>query len=117
MSVRIPNKCAGLVLLCGLTGLTACTSAPVVSTKPTPHTLIYTYLMAHGMARAAVMSGAVQPEALPQLLVADQAALHDVVLETLQPSDHQLKTAGQSVQQLLSLTEPPDAGKAKPRIR
>ncbi|NHN85839.1 hypothetical protein GOB93_14480 [Acetobacter musti] len=95
--------------------VSACqTSSPVVDMRPTPHTLIYTYLMAHGMARGTVMSGDITPPQLTGLLVADRAALLAVMKETAYPSGANLVAASRAVQQLLAATQPSDYGAASP---
>lgn len=99
------------VLLC----VSACQQQAVVDVRPTPHTLIYTYLMAHGMARGTVMSGEMTPQKLTGLLVADRAALLAVLKETAYPSGTNLAAASKAVQVLLAATDPTDHGAARPR--
>ncbi len=72
------------------------------------HTLIYTYLMVHGMARGYVMSGGLDRDQLGRLILADRTALLAVATETAQPSRHNLLLAGEAVQALLAEVTPGD---------
>lgn len=100
--MRLLGAPAILVLLAG------CQTAPAVSVRPTPHTLVYAYLMAHGMARGCVMSGGLDMAGLKEVMVADRFALLAVMLETAHPSDTNMKQASQAVQRLLAAVQPAD---------
>lgn len=96
-----------------LFSLSACQTSPVVDTRPTPHTLIYSYLIAHGMARGYVMSGNLDMKQLATVLMADRAALLAVMAETANPSSPHLHAAGNAIEQLLATVEPSDYGRMK----
>ncbi|NHN87542.1 hypothetical protein GOB81_02705 [Acetobacter sp. LMG 1627] len=98
--------------ICGVLG--ACQAAPVVNLDPTPHTLIYSYLMAHGMARGAVMSGGMNMQQLLDLIRIDREALRAVSRETAAPGSDNLRAANQAVERLIDATKPLDGGPATP---
>ncbi|MFT8719316.1 hypothetical protein [Acetobacter sp.] len=98
--------------LCGI--LAACQAAPVVKVEPTPHTLVYSYLMAHGMARGAVMSGGMNARQLLDLIRADHEALLAVAHESSAPGSTNLKAANEAVERLIAATQPLDGAPAIP---
>ncbi|WP_010667745.1 hypothetical protein [Acetobacter aceti] len=98
--------------LCG--ALAACQASPVVSTKPTPHTLVYSYMMAHGMARGAVMSGGITPRRLTEIIVLDHEALLAVAREESLPSDSNMRAANKAIEQLIATTTPVDGAPTSP---
>ena len=98
--------------LCGI--LAACQAAPVVKVEPTPHTLVYSYLMAHGMARGAVMSGGMNARQLLDLIRADHEALLAVARESSIPGSTNLKAANEAVERLIAATRPLDGAPATP---
>ncbi|GEN62729.1 hypothetical protein [Acetobacter oeni] len=110
--LRATLRPAGVIAV--LCAVSACQTSSEVSLRTTPHTLIYTYLMAHGMARGTVMSGDMTPQKLSGLLIADRAALLAVMKETAYPSGSNLAAASQAVQQLLAMTQPSDYGAPRP---
>ncbi|KXV62248.1 hypothetical protein AD949_12520 [Acetobacter orleanensis] len=98
---------AGFASLAALAG---CQSAPgAVQINPTPHTLIYSYVIASGMARGQVMSGRVPPARLVQIVNADRAALAAIVYAEYNPSSAGIKNAGQAMENFLAVIEPPDS--------
>lgn len=98
--------------LCG--ALAACQASPVVSTRPTPHTLIYSYMIAHGMARGAVMSGGITAHRLTEIIVLDHEALLAVAREESLPSDSNMRAANRAIEQLIAATAPVDGAPAEP---
>jgi len=92
-------------------GLTSCATAPMeASAVPTsPHSLIYTYLMAHGMAFGYVMGGNVDQKGLELLVAIDHNAQLSVANELKQPSAEHLQQANQAVETLLAFVTPPNA--------
>lgn len=98
--------------LCG--ALAACQASPVVNTRPTPHTLIYSYMIAHGMARGAVMSGGITPHRLTEIIVLDHEALLAVAREESSPADSNMRAANKAIEQLIAVTTPVDGAPAAP---
>ncbi|MDN7354073.1 hypothetical protein [Acetobacter senegalensis] len=68
-----------------------------VKITPTPTTLIYSYLIAHGMARGRVMSGDLTPQDVIQLARADQMALLSVLMAEKEHSARNFKDAGEAM--------------------
>ncbi|GBQ22907.1 hypothetical protein AA0472_0923 [Acetobacter estunensis NRIC 0472] len=99
--------------------LAACQASPAVSLRPTPHSLIYSYMMAHGMARGAVMSGGMTPRQIMELIVVDHAALLAVAREMAEPSGGNMHAANDAIIRLVALTQPVDGkpqAPAQPRM-
>ncbi|ATJ91314.1 MULTISPECIES: hypothetical protein [Acetobacter] len=73
--------------MAGVSLLAGC-QAPMATVKitPTPTTLIYSYIIAHGMARGRVMSGDLAPQDVIRLAQADQTALLSVLMAEKEPS-------------------------------
>lgn len=73
--------------MAGVSLLAGC-QAPMATVKitPTPTTLIYSYIIAHGMARGRVMSGDLAPQDVIRLAQADQMALLSVLIAEKEPS-------------------------------
>mgnify|MGYP003364949245 FL=1 len=93
----------------GLTVLAGCqSSAGRVAINPTPRTLIYSYVIASGMARGQVMSGLVSPERLVQIVNADRTALAAILNAEYSPSGAGIKNAGQAMENFLAVIEPAD---------
>lgn len=91
----------------GLTLMAGCQSAPgTVQISPTPHTLIYSYVIASGMARGQVMSGRVSPERLVQIVNADRAALAAIAYAEYNPSSAGIENAGVAMENFLAVIEP-----------
>ncbi|MFT8804026.1 MAG: hypothetical protein ABF856_02410 [Acetobacter aceti] len=101
--------------LCG--ALAACQASPVVSTRPTPHTLVYSYMIAHGMARGAVMSGGITPHRLTEIIVLDHAALLAVAREETSPGDSNMQAANSAIERLIAVTEPMDGAPSEPSVQ
>lgn len=74
---RFRGLCCTMVAVSLLAGC----QAPMATVKitPTPTTLIYSYIIAHGMARGRVMSGDLAPQDVIRLAQADQAARGSIV--------------------------------------
>lgn len=81
---RFRGLCCTMV---GVSLLAGC-QAPMATVKitPTPTTLIYSYIIAHGMARGRVMSGDLAPQDVIRLAQADQMALLSVLMAEKEPS-------------------------------
>lgn len=81
---RFRGLCSTMV---GVSLLAGC-QAPMATVKitPTPTTLIYSYIIAHGMARGRVMSGDLAPQDVIRLAQADQMALLSVLMAEKEPS-------------------------------
>lgn len=81
---RVRGLCCTMV---GVSLLAGC-QAPMATVKitPTPTTLIYSYIIAHGMARGRVMSGDLAPQDVIRLAQADQMALLSVLMAEKEPS-------------------------------
>ncbi|WP_156480450.1 hypothetical protein [Acetobacter tropicalis] len=73
-----------------------------VKITPTPTTLIYSYIIAHGMARGRVMSGDLAPQDVIRLAQADQMALLSVLMAEKEPSRESEKNALEKTLILLS---------------
>ncbi len=99
-------------LMAGLTGLAVLagcqSSAGMVKINPTPRTLIYSYVIASGMARGQVMSGLVPPERLIRIVDADRTALAAILVAEHSPTGADIKTASQAVENFLAVIEPSD---------
>ncbi|WP_249208297.1 hypothetical protein [Gluconobacter albidus] len=55
--------------------LAGCAARPeMTGVPPSPNSRLYAYLIAHGMARGAVMTGQIGPEGLTRLVTLDRAA-------------------------------------------
>lgn len=100
---RLLAGVAGLMVLAGCQS-----SANMVKITPTPRTLIYSYVIASGMARGQVMSGQVSRERLVQIVNADRAALTAILNAEYNPSGAGLKNAGQAMENFLAVIEPTD---------
>lgn len=93
----------------GLAALAGCQSVPgMVAVKPTPHTLIASYMIASGMARGEVMSGRVSPTRLVQIVQADRTALMAILTVQYHPSGAGIENAGQALENFLAVIEPSD---------
>ncbi|WP_050942236.1 hypothetical protein [Acetobacter tropicalis] len=81
---RFRGLCCTMVAVSLLAGC----QAPMATVKitPTPTTLIYSYIIAHGMARGRVMSGDLAPQDVIRLAQADQMALLSVLMAEKEPS-------------------------------
>ncbi|GBQ68523.1 hypothetical protein AA103196_1966 [Ameyamaea chiangmaiensis NBRC 103196] len=92
-------------------GLSGCATAPGIRLgEPDQHTIIYTYLMVHGMARGYVMSEPLSRDELAHLVAVDRSALLAVATETGTPSSRNLKVASAAVVRLLDLVGTSPAG-------
>jgi len=88
-------------------GLSACATRPEsVAEVPTQHSVVYTYLMAHGMARGYVMSEPLDRPSLDKLISIDHAALMAVATESALPSSVHLRDATHAVENLLAMLAP-----------
>lgn len=95
--------------LAGLVALAGCqSSAGMVAINPTPRTLMYSYIIANGMARGQVMSGGVPPGRLLQLVDADRAALAAILTAEQSPSGAGMQNAGRAMENFLAVIEQPD---------
>jgi len=61
-----------LVLMAGL--LAGCVARPMEGVPPSPNARLYAYLVAHGMARGALMGGRITPQNVPKLISLDHDA-------------------------------------------
>ncbi|KAA8389440.1 hypothetical protein FOH24_08655 [Acetobacter tropicalis] len=88
---RFRGLCCTMV---GVSLLAGC-QAPMATVKitPTPTTLIYSYIIAHGMARGRVMSGDLAPQDVIRLAQADQMALLSVLMAEKEPSYKNIRFA------------------------
>lgn len=92
---RVRGLCCTMV---GVSLLAGC-QAPMATVKitPTPTTLIYSYIIAHGMARGRVMSGDLAPQDVIRLAQADQMALLSVLMAEKEPSRKAMERARSAV--------------------
>jgi hypothetical protein len=100
-----------LTLIATLIGLSGCAApgAERVATEPTsPHSLVYTYLMAHGMAYGYVMASGPNTPNLNILVALDHNAWVLVLNELKAPSDRHLAQANGAVDSLIAAVTPPD---------
>lgn len=101
---RFRGLCCTMVAVSLLAGC----QAPMATVKitPTPTTLIYSYIIAHGMARGRVMSGDLAPQDVIRLAQADQMALLSVLMAEKEPSRRSFKGAANAVVSFLSALNP-----------
>lgn len=71
-------------------------------------------MMAHGMARGAVMSGGITPRRLTEIIVLDHEALLAVAREESLPSDSNMRAANKAIEQLIATTTPVDGAPTSP---
>ncbi|GEL57761.1 hypothetical protein ACI01nite_03630 [Acetobacter cibinongensis] len=65
-----------MAALGGVALLAGCQTAPrAVSLEPTPHTMMYSYLIANGMARGRMMAGRADAAQVMSMAQADQVAV------------------------------------------
>lgn len=83
---------------------------------PTPETVVTSYMIAHGMARGAVMSGGMSLQTLAQLVMTDHRTLLAVARAASSPDSRNLQQANEAIERLIALTTPPDTINASPRM-
>lgn len=83
--------------------LAGCVARPVMTgLPPSPNSRLYAYLIAHGMARGAVMTGQIGPEGLVRLVTLDKAAQQATVNALKLQSSSANRQADQALSNLLA---------------
>ena len=107
---RRPERLIPLLARMAACGLVAgCQSGPPgqLVLRQTPRTVLYSYLMANGMARGRLMSETVTPAQYLRIVQADRSALIAILLFRDKPSQRNLGNAGQRVEDFLGVIEAP----------
>lgn len=100
---RFCGLCCTMV---GMSLLAGChTSMTTVKITPTPTTLLYSYIIAHGMARGRIMSGDLAPQDVIRLAQADQMALLSVLRVEKEPSYKNIKYAKRISENFIGLIQ------------
>lgn len=88
VSLFFPKCCRlGGVALGGMVLLAACQMAPKsVSLDPTPRTMMYSYIIANGMARGRMMAGRADATQIMSMAQADRLALIAIITADREPS-------------------------------
>ncbi|NLI28286.1 MAG: hypothetical protein GX413_13060 [Acetobacter sp.] len=112
-SARWLKSCLRSISLVPVTGLfllTACQSqqGSVSQLSDRHNTLIYNYLIVHGMSQGSVMAGNTPREQIPLLIQLDKTALLSVILATSQPTHAHRDLAVRSMQDLIAFLTPAD---------
>ena len=83
--------------------LAGCVAHPAMTgLPPSPNSRLYAYLIAHGMARGAVMTGQIGPEGLSHLVALDRAAQQATVSALRLQSASANRQADQALSTLLA---------------
>lgn len=89
---RVAGGLAGLLLLAG------CQMAPQgVSVAPTPSTLIYSYIIANGMARGHIMVDRLTTEQIVSLAATDHMTLLAILLAAREPTPRNFERANNAM--------------------
>ena len=113
-SARWLKSCLRSISLVPVTGLfllTACQSPQGSLSQQLSdrhNTLIYNYLIVHGMSQGSVMAGNTPREQIPLLIQLDKTALLSVILATSQPTHAHRDLAVRSMQDLIAFLTPAD---------
>ncbi|MBO1324046.1 hypothetical protein K2X14_02605 [Acetobacter sp. TBRC 12305] len=113
--LRRPARLKSLLALMAACGLVAgCQSGPSgLVLRQTPRTVLYSYLVANGMARGRLMSETVTPAEYLHIVQADRSALIAILLFRDKPNPQNLGKAGQRVEDFLGVIEAPSSPLAK----
>lgn len=107
-SVRLAGMGVRAVALLGL--LAGCQShSGGLVVRPTPKTVLYSYVIANGMARGRLMSDRVTVGEYMRILQSDREALTAIMQLRDRPSNENLNKAGQRVEDFISLINSPPA--------
>ncbi|OUI83590.1 hypothetical protein HK22_09135 [Gluconobacter sp. DsW_056] len=83
--------------------LVGCAARPeMTGVPPSPNSRLYAYLIAHGMARGAVMTGQIGPEGLTRLVTLDKAAQQATLNALKLQSSSANRQADQALSSLLA---------------
>ncbi|MFT8806958.1 hypothetical protein [Gluconobacter sp.] len=83
--------------------LAGCVARPAMTgLPPSPNSRLYAYLIAHGMARGALMTGQIGPEGLTRLVTLDRAAQQATVNALKLQSSSANRQADQALSSLLA---------------
>lgn len=115
-SVRLAGRGVRAVVLLGL--LAGCQShngALVV--RQTPRTILYSYVIANGMARGRLMSDRVTVGEYMRILQSDRNALTAIMQFRDSPTNENLHNAGQRVEDFIALINSPPAAAAAENVQ
>ncbi|MBF0870738.1 hypothetical protein [Gluconobacter japonicus] len=88
------------VLMTGL--LAGCVARPMEGVPPSPNARLYAYLMAHGMARGALMGGRITARNVPKLISLDHDAQKAVLNAMRSQTSAENRKADAAIAALLS---------------
>ncbi|MFT8675981.1 MAG: hypothetical protein ABF791_08950 [Acetobacter sp.] len=107
-----------LTAVCGLAA--GCQSRPQgLVLRQTPSTVLYSYLVANGMARGRLMSERVTPAEYLHIVQADRSALIAILLFRDKPTQNNLGNAGQRVEDFIGVIDgatAPVSGRPQPPV-
>lgn len=104
--VRLAGMGVRAVALLGL--LAGCQSHSVgLVVRPTPRTVLYSYVIANGMARGRLMSDRVTVAEYMRILQSDRAALSAIMQLRDRPTNENLHNAGEKVEDFIALINSP----------
>lgn len=104
--VRLAGMGVRAVALLGL--LAGCQSHSVgLVVRPTPKTVLYSYVIANGMARGRLMSDRVTVAEYMRILQSDRAALSAIMQLRDRPTNENLHNAGEKVEDFIALINSP----------
>ena len=75
--------------------------------RPTPRTVLYSYVIANGMARGRLMSDRVTVAEYMRILQSDRAALSAIMQLRDRPTNENLHNAGEKVEDFIALINSP----------
>ncbi|GBR25364.1 hypothetical protein [Gluconobacter japonicus] len=94
------QRMSTFVLMTGL--LAGCVARPMEGVPPSPNARLYAYLMAHGMARGALMGGRITARNVPKLISLDHDAQKAVLNAMRSQTSAENRKADAAIAALLS---------------
>ncbi|MGD7068704.1 hypothetical protein [Acetobacter sp. AAB5] len=88
-------------------GLAGCQSSRGLKVQETPRTLLYSYVIANGMARGRIMTEDLPPTQVFNIITTDRNALLAILAFRDKPTRRRLRKAGQKVEDFIGAVEQP----------